>query len=45
MACWNPSTSHTNRGLQEWPVEIPLPYIQIEDYKNGLLESLYLIYQ
>jgi hypothetical protein len=45
MACWNPSTLYTNRGLQEWPVGIPLPYIPIEDYKNGLLESLYLTYQ
>jgi hypothetical protein len=41
MACWNTSTSHTKRGLQEWPVGIPLPHIPIEDYKNGLLESLY----
>jgi hypothetical protein len=43
MACWNPSTSHTNRGLQEWPVGTTLPHIPIEDYKNVLLtESLYL---
>ena len=45
MACWNPSTSHTNRGLQEWPVGIPLPQIPIEDFRNGLLESFYLTYQ
>jgi hypothetical protein len=42
MACWIPSTSHTSRGLQEWPAGIPLPHIPIEDYKNGLLDSLYL---
>jgi hypothetical protein len=45
MACWIPSTSHTSRGLQEWPAGIPLPHIPIEDYKNGLLEPLYLTYQ
>ena len=38
-------TSHTNRGLQEWPVGIPLPQIPIEDFRNGLLESFYLTYQ
>jgi hypothetical protein len=35
----------TNRGIQEQPVGIPLPNIPIEDYKNNLLESLYLRYQ
>ena len=45
MACWNPSTSHTNRGLQQQPVGIPLPHIPIEDYKNDLLGSLYLTYR
>ena len=44
VACWNPSTSDTNRGLEEWPVGIPLPYIPIEDSKRSLLESLYLRY-
>jgi hypothetical protein len=43
MACWNPSTLYTNRGVEEWPVGIPLPQIPIEDSKNGVLESLYLI--
>jgi hypothetical protein len=61
MVCWNPSTLHTYRGLQEWPAGIPLPHIPrglqewpvgitlphipIEDYRNSLLESLYLTYQ
>ena len=27
MACWNPSTLHTNVGLQELSVGIPVPQI------------------
>ena len=27
VACWNPSTSNTNRRVQEWPAGIPLPHI------------------
>jgi hypothetical protein len=34
MACWNPSTLHTNMGLQELPAGIHLPQIPIEDYKG-----------
>ena len=34
MACWNPSTLHTNMGLQELPAGIHLPQIPIEDYKE-----------
>ena len=37
MACWNPSTLYTNRGPEEWPVGIPLPYIPIEDSKRSLV--------
>ena len=44
MPSWNPSILHTNMGLQELPVGIPLRQIPIEMSNSDLLEFLYLIY-